>query len=229
MYCGGTEKDHRPQGGRGGTRNLWIAVERRGRSVGDMNAGGEIENTEVQYSEAMKARMIKRMTGPNALSATAVSEDTGIPQPTLSRWLRGGRHAEVGEQERRHGIEWREDDDRAAEASAGLDGAGEAASGHRDRRRRPAVGVSISIASNGVVTDDSPLGGTCRVQTRATSASSQLYSYGRASPCPMPQSPRVRGAGSWERVAIAERATSRRSSAWSCAPRLGTASRGPVA
>lgn len=42
----------------------------------------------MQYSEAMKARMIKRMTGPNAVSATTVSQQTGIPQPTLSRWLR---------------------------------------------------------------------------------------------------------------------------------------------
>lgn len=40
------------------------------------------------YSEAMKARMIKRMTGPRAVSAHALAEETGIPQPTLSRWLR---------------------------------------------------------------------------------------------------------------------------------------------
>lgn len=42
-----------------------------------------------QYSEVMKARMIKRMTGPRAMSARALEEETGIPQPTLSRWLRG--------------------------------------------------------------------------------------------------------------------------------------------
>lgn len=29
------------------------------------------------------------MTGPSARTATAVSVETGIPQPTLSRWLRG--------------------------------------------------------------------------------------------------------------------------------------------
>ena len=32
--------------------------------------------------------MIRRMTGPNALSATALSKECGIPQPTLSSWLR---------------------------------------------------------------------------------------------------------------------------------------------
>lgn len=44
---------------------------------------------QMQYTEVMKARMIKRMTGPRAVTATAVAEETGIPQPTLSRWLRG--------------------------------------------------------------------------------------------------------------------------------------------
>jgi transposase-like protein len=42
----------------------------------------------MEYSEVMKARMIKRMTGPRAVTATALAEETGISQPTLSRWLR---------------------------------------------------------------------------------------------------------------------------------------------
>ena len=42
----------------------------------------------MQYSEVMKARMIKRMTGPRAVTASALAEEIGIPQPTLSRWLR---------------------------------------------------------------------------------------------------------------------------------------------
>lgn len=42
----------------------------------------------MQYTEVMKARMIKRMTGPRAVTATALAEETGIAQPTLSRWLR---------------------------------------------------------------------------------------------------------------------------------------------
>jgi transposase-like protein len=40
------------------------------------------------YTESMKARMIKRLTGPNAMTASALADETGIPQPTLSRWLR---------------------------------------------------------------------------------------------------------------------------------------------
>ena len=42
----------------------------------------------VNYSEAFKARMVRRMTGPGALSATALSRDVGVTQPTLSRWVR---------------------------------------------------------------------------------------------------------------------------------------------
>lgn len=32
--------------------------------------------------------MVRRMVGPNAVSATSLEEETGISQPTLSRWLR---------------------------------------------------------------------------------------------------------------------------------------------
>lgn len=35
--------------------------------------------------------MVRRMVGPDRVSATALSEETGVPQPTLSRWLRGSR------------------------------------------------------------------------------------------------------------------------------------------
>ena len=42
----------------------------------------------MQYTDVMKARMIKRLSGPHAITATALAEQTGIPQPTLSRWLR---------------------------------------------------------------------------------------------------------------------------------------------
>lgn len=42
----------------------------------------------MQYTDAIKARMIKRMTGPKAVSAATLSEESGICQPTLSRWLR---------------------------------------------------------------------------------------------------------------------------------------------
>lgn len=42
----------------------------------------------MKYPTAIKAKMIKKMTGPRAVSAVALSRETGIPQPTLSRWLR---------------------------------------------------------------------------------------------------------------------------------------------
>ena len=40
------------------------------------------------YNEGFKARMIQRMAGPEAITATALSKEVGIGQPTLSRWLR---------------------------------------------------------------------------------------------------------------------------------------------
>jgi transposase-like protein len=42
----------------------------------------------MEYPEVVKARMVRRMVGPDGRSATAVAAETGIPQPTLSRWLR---------------------------------------------------------------------------------------------------------------------------------------------
>ncbi|MCA9712242.1 MAG: helix-turn-helix transcriptional regulator [Myxococcales bacterium] len=51
------------------------------------NLGGGQESS-VQYTDVMKARMIKRLTGPDAVTANALAAQTGIPQPTLSRWLR---------------------------------------------------------------------------------------------------------------------------------------------
>lgn len=43
------------------------------------------------YSPKFKARMIQRLTGPDAKSATSLSREVGLPQPTLSRWLRDAR------------------------------------------------------------------------------------------------------------------------------------------
>ena len=42
----------------------------------------------MEYPEVVKARMVRKMAGPEAWSATALADETGIPQPTLSRWLR---------------------------------------------------------------------------------------------------------------------------------------------
>lgn len=40
------------------------------------------------YTPGFKARMVQRMAGPEAISACALSQDVGVPQSTLSRWLR---------------------------------------------------------------------------------------------------------------------------------------------
>lgn len=42
----------------------------------------------MRYNNGFKARMVRRMTGPDAISANALSKEVGIRQPTLSRWLR---------------------------------------------------------------------------------------------------------------------------------------------
>lgn len=39
------------------------------------------------YSPGFKARMVRRMAGPERISASALSRDVGVPQSTLSRWL----------------------------------------------------------------------------------------------------------------------------------------------
>jgi transposase len=38
------------------------------------------------YTDGFRANLVRRMTGPHAMSATALAEETGVPQPTLSRW-----------------------------------------------------------------------------------------------------------------------------------------------
>jgi transposase-like protein len=42
----------------------------------------------VEYSESFKTKMVQKMLPPNGRSAGALAEETGLPQPTLSRWLR---------------------------------------------------------------------------------------------------------------------------------------------
>ena len=40
------------------------------------------------YSEMLKRKMIQKMTGPNAISAFALSKQVDVSQTTLSKWLR---------------------------------------------------------------------------------------------------------------------------------------------
>lgn len=39
------------------------------------------------YSHGFRARMVERLAGPAAMSAMALSRESGVPQATLSRWL----------------------------------------------------------------------------------------------------------------------------------------------
>jgi transposase-like protein len=40
------------------------------------------------YSDAVRARMIRRMVGPGAMSARALARETGLSNVVLSKWLR---------------------------------------------------------------------------------------------------------------------------------------------
>ena len=42
----------------------------------------------MEYSEAFKRKMVQRMLGPGAKTATELSEEVRVHQSTLSRWLR---------------------------------------------------------------------------------------------------------------------------------------------
>jgi transposase len=42
----------------------------------------------VPYTEGFKEQMVKRMLGPPAVTATSLSQQVGVPQPTLSKWLK---------------------------------------------------------------------------------------------------------------------------------------------
>jgi transposase-like protein len=41
-----------------------------------------------EYSEAFKRKLVQRMLLPNGPSANPLSQEVGVNQPTLSRWLR---------------------------------------------------------------------------------------------------------------------------------------------
>lgn len=40
------------------------------------------------YSDSFKRKMVQRLLLPNAPTATALAQEVGVPQPTLSRWVR---------------------------------------------------------------------------------------------------------------------------------------------
>ena len=42
----------------------------------------------IPYTATFRTRMVARLVGPHAISATALGKETGLPQATLSRWLK---------------------------------------------------------------------------------------------------------------------------------------------
>ena len=46
------------------------------------------------YTEGFKARQVRRMAGPEGITATTLAREIGVPQPTLSRWLRAASNVE---------------------------------------------------------------------------------------------------------------------------------------
>lgn len=46
------------------------------------------EDPVADYSESFRNRMVEKMTGPRAKTATELATEVGVSQPTLSRWKR---------------------------------------------------------------------------------------------------------------------------------------------
>lgn len=57
-------------------------------------SGGAKGREPVQYSAKFKKRMLEKMLGPGARTATSLSKEVGVSQSTLSEWL---RRAKVGD------------------------------------------------------------------------------------------------------------------------------------
>ena len=53
-----------------------------------MHRGNENRMSGTQYSEKFRARMVEKMVGPTPMTGVQLAAETGVPQPTLSRWLR---------------------------------------------------------------------------------------------------------------------------------------------
>ena len=57
--------------------------------------GGQTVSSAMQaYSAAFKGRMLRRLVGPQAISANALAREVGVGQNSLSRWLRESRNVE---------------------------------------------------------------------------------------------------------------------------------------
>jgi transposase len=45
----------------------------------------------LNYTDGFKAKMVQRLSGPDAISALSLSKEVGVSQSQLSRWLRSAR------------------------------------------------------------------------------------------------------------------------------------------
>jgi transposase len=52
------------------------------------------------YSTKFKQRMVAKLTGPDAWSAKALAKEVGVPQPTLSRWVREAKVPAMAKRDR---------------------------------------------------------------------------------------------------------------------------------
>ena len=53
--------------------------------------GAKVDFAVQQYSDVFKSRMVGRLVGPSARSASALAAEVGVSQATLSRWLLAAR------------------------------------------------------------------------------------------------------------------------------------------
>lgn len=53
------------------------------------------------YTDSFKAKMVQRLSAPNAITAMSLSKEVGVSQSQLSRWLRDARTVDPMAKERR--------------------------------------------------------------------------------------------------------------------------------
>jgi hypothetical protein len=58
------------------------------------------------YSLAFKQKMVERLTGKEAMSATQLARETGIRQQNLSRWLEQARSLPLMASDKSNGRDW---------------------------------------------------------------------------------------------------------------------------
>lgn len=60
----------------------------------------------MRYSAKFREKMVAKMTGPTARSATSLSKEVGVAQATLSRWLNEAKLGRMSNEERGRRKRW---------------------------------------------------------------------------------------------------------------------------